>query len=231
MTDCTHPSERRARKASAPRAALVAALLALALAWHPALARADGDPASDVLATQALFLPQDAGATPTQRAQLSALLQTAARRGYPIRVALVASRNDLGSVTALWRQPETYARFLGQELAFVHKGPLLVVMPNGFGLTRLGRPLPAEATLTGVGVPGAGAGLAGAAITAVRRLAAAAGHPLPLPIAQAPRAGASSDAIRWMVLAAGVLAIAVAWGLSLRARPLRFGRRSAQTTP
>ena len=93
------------------RAALVAALLALAWAWHAAPARADGDPASDVLATQTLFLPQDADATPAQRAQLSALLQTAARRGYPIAVALVASAVDLGSMTALWRQPETYAAF------------------------------------------------------------------------------------------------------------------------
>jgi hypothetical protein len=209
---------------------LVAALAALLWAWHPAPARADGDPASDVLATQALFLPQDAGATPAQRAQLSALLQTAAQRGYPIRVALVASRGDLGSVTALWRQPETYARFLGQELAFVHKGPLLVVMPNGYGLTRLGRPLPGQAALTGLGAP-ANAGLAGAAIGAVRRLAADAGHPLPVASVKAPSAGSSSDAIAWIVLAVGAVAIAIAWGLSARARPLRIGRRSAETAP
>jgi hypothetical protein len=205
------------------------ALAAVAWAWHPAPARADGDPASDVLATQALFLPQDAGATPTQRAQLSALLAAAGRRGYPIRVALVASRSDLGSVTALWRQPETYARFLGQELAFVHKGPLLVVMPNGFGLTRLGRPLPGQAALTRLGAPGAG--LAGAAVTAVRQLAAAAGRPLPAASVQAPRASSSRDTIAWIVLAAGALAIAIAWSLSLRARPLRIGRRSAETAP
>jgi len=222
LTDCTHTSERRAWA----RAALVAALFALAWAWHPALARADGDPASDVLATQALFLPQNAGATPAQRAQLTGLLQTAAKRGYPIRVALVASRADLGSVTALWRQPETYARFLGEELAFVHKGPLLVVMPNGFGLTQLGRPLPSQA-LTGLGAPGAG--LAGAAIAAVHGLAAAAGHPLPVSSVQAPRARGSSDATAWIVLAGGAVAIAIAWGLSLRARPLRTGHRSAET--
>jgi len=225
LTDCTHPSELSAWA----RAALVAALIAFAWAWHAAPARADGDPASDVLATQALFLPQDAGATPAQRAQLTALLQNAARRGYPIRVALVASAADLGSVTALWRQPATYARFLGQELAFVHKGPLLVVMPNGFGLTRLGHPPPGESALAALAAPGAG--LAGAAITAVRRLAADAGHPLPVSSVQAPRAGGSSDAIAWIVLAAGALAIAIAWGLSLRARPLRTGPRSAETAP
>src|SRR5438876_1543298 len=118
--------------------------------------------------------------------------------------------------------------FLGQELAFVHEGPLLVVMPNGFGLTRLGRPLPGQAALGGLGAPGTGAGLAGAAIAAVRRLAAATGHPLPAPSVQAPRTSGSSDTIAWIVLAAGALAIAIAWGLSLRARPLRLGRRSAE---
>jgi hypothetical protein len=54
---------------------------------------------------------------------------------------------------------------------------------------------------------------------------------LPVSSVQAPRAGASSDAIAWIVLAAGALAIAIAWGLSLRARPLRTGPRSAETAP
>jgi hypothetical protein len=99
-------------------------------------------------------------------------------------------------------------------------------MPNGLGLTQLGRPLPGQAALA---APGAGQGLADAAIKAVRRLAAAAGHPLPVSSVQAPRAGGSSDAIAWIVLAAGVLAIAIAWGLSLRARPLRTAPRSAET--
>jgi hypothetical protein len=207
---------------------LVATLLVLACAWFAPAASADGDPASDVLATQTLFLPQDAGATPAQRAELSALLAAAGHSGYPLRVALVASRSDLGSVTALWRQPETYARFLGQELAFVHKGPLLVVMPNGFGLTRLGHPLPGQAALNGVS---AGTGLAPAAITAVRRLAAAAGHPLPVQSVEAPRAAGSGDAIAWIVLAAGAVAIAIAWGFSLRARPLRIGGQSAESAP
>ncbi|MBV9006759.1 MAG: hypothetical protein JO181_18980, partial [Solirubrobacterales bacterium] len=52
---------------------------ALALGWSAAPARADGDPASDVLATQLLYLPQDAGVPAAQQAQLGALLQTAAR--------------------------------------------------------------------------------------------------------------------------------------------------------
>ena len=80
-----------------------ATVLWSALITFPTAARADGDPASDVLATQPLFLPQDAGIPTAQQGQLGELLQTAARNGYQIRVALIASRSDLGSVTELWR--------------------------------------------------------------------------------------------------------------------------------
>ena len=81
------------------------AILALACGSFATAARADGDPASDVLATQALFLPQDGGIPIGQQSQLTGLLQAAAQSGYPIRVAIIASKADLGSVTELWRQP------------------------------------------------------------------------------------------------------------------------------
>lgn len=96
-----------------------AAVLRLALVALPASAHADGDPASDVLATQTLFVPQDAGTSIAQQQQLAAIVQTAARRRYPLRVALIASRSDLGAVTELWREPQNYARFLGQELSLI----------------------------------------------------------------------------------------------------------------
>jgi hypothetical protein len=48
-------------------------------------------------------------------------------------VAVIAGSADLGSVTALWRQPAAYARFLDQELSQIFSGPVLVVMPNGLG--------------------------------------------------------------------------------------------------
>jgi hypothetical protein len=94
-------------------------------------ARADGDPASDVLLAQALFLPQDAGVPATEQAQLASLLAAAHHAGYNLRVALIARPADLGSVTALWHQPENYARFLGQEQSLNYTGALLVVMPGG----------------------------------------------------------------------------------------------------
>jgi hypothetical protein len=100
----------------------------------PPAARADGDPASGVLAGQALFLPADAALLLHQQQELTGLLRQAEQRGVRLRVAVIASRSDLGSVGALWRQPSSYARFLDQELSLVYKGPLLVVMPNGLAL-------------------------------------------------------------------------------------------------
>jgi hypothetical protein len=190
---------------------------------HAATARADGDPASDVLGTQALFLPQDAGVPAAQAAQLGGLLRAAAQARYPIRVALIASASDLGSVTELWRKPQTYARFLGQELGLVYKGPLVVVMPNGVGVTGA----PRSSVPDQLGVARSGSPLASAAAAMVVWLASSAGHRLAVPSVAAPAPpAASSDATTWLALAIGAVLIALAWTVSLRARPLRPGRHS-----
>ena len=103
------------------------------------------------------------------------MLKTASGAGFPIRVAIIASRSDLGSVTALWRKPTSYARFLGLELSLAYKQRLLAVMPNGFGFNWPGHsPAAAYARLARIPIkPG---GLFLAAQTAVRALAAAHGH-------------------------------------------------------
>ena len=209
------------------------AILALACVSFAAAARADGDPASDVLATQSLFLPQDAGIPFAQQGQLAGLLEAAARSGYPLRVAIIASKTDLGSVTELWRQPQTYADFLGQELSLVHHGPLLVVMPNGYGVSEGGTPNPAGVSaLAGLRSPGGGATLGTAALAAIERLATAAGHSVPIPAATATATvgGGTSDAVPLVAFAIGAALIAVAWTASLRARPPRVGRRKASST-
>jgi hypothetical protein len=186
----------------------------------PTVARADGDPASDVLASQPLFLPPDAGLSTDQQLELSALLATAGRRGYPIRVALIASADDLGSVTALWRQPQTYARFLGQELSLLHRGPLLVVMPNGYGLYQpTGADTPERSALAGLSP--ARSDFGATTITAIERLAAASGHALPIQTVTVRPAAASSDTVQWLVFAIGAALVALGWTASLRARPLR----------
>jgi len=202
--------------------------LALVMGWTAALAHADGDPASDVLASQPLFLPADAGVTVRRDAQLAALLDAAPRSGYPIRVALVASSADLGSITELWGQPQSYAQFLGQELSFVYSGPLLVIMPGGFGLYRFDRPLAVErAALAGIRPAVPGGGLAAAALLAVPRLAAASGHSLPLVSVQLRSSGpATTGTLVWLTLGVGVVLIAAAWSASFRARPLALRRHA-----
>jgi hypothetical protein len=191
----------------------------LAFTWFADSARADGDPASDVLATQPLFLPHDAGVPQAQQGQLQALLEVARSGGEPIRVAVIASGTDLGSITELWRQPQTYARFLGQELSLSYRGPLLVLMPNGYGVFKqTGLSRAEQAALAGIPAPGARPGAA--ALDAVQRLAASSGHAVALPNASSQSAGSSSDAAPWIVFAIGVALIGAAWTASLRARPL-----------
>jgi hypothetical protein len=229
--DCTDRNHRARVRVPGSIVALVT-VIALAssavLGAFPGIARADGDPASDVLATQSLFLPQDAGISLDQQGQLSALLSAAATSGYPIRVALIASAADLGSVTELWRQPETYARFLGQELSLIYHGPLLVVMPNGFGINGStgASPVATRSTLAAVRITGA-TGLGAAALTAVQRLAANAGHSLQIPAAARPSPSRSTNPIPIIAFALGAVLIALAWVASLRARPPRLSRPRA----
>jgi hypothetical protein len=208
---------------------LVAVLSAGALsaaALAPA-ARADGDPASDVLVSQRAYVPADAGAGAAALAQVQRVVAAAAAGGYPVRVAIIASPADLGSVTALWHRPEDYARFLGQELSLAAPSRVLVVMPGGFGLYQAGRSSAAERAALATRVPGpAGAGLVAAASAAVERLAAAAGVRLPPgaalgSAASRPAGGGGSDLAAWLVFAAGCALVALAWAFSLRARPLR----------
>jgi hypothetical protein len=195
------------------RAALFLAAVA-ALALVPA-ALADGDPASDYLITQPAFLPFDAPVDKSKANELSALLADSAKRGFPIRVAVIATKTDLGAVPVLYRKPQTYARFLGQELFYFYKHNLLVVMPNGFGVYAHG-PSPkgdvaAVAKLTPAGSADGNA-LVAAADRAVRALARRRG--IELAAAPASSGGSSSNHDR-IVLAGGLLALAAAVGASL----------------
>lgn len=187
-------------------------VLALAGAWLAPTARADGDPASDVLASQALFVPQDAGVAEPQRAQLDSMLRALARGGQPMRVAIVASPTDLGSVGALWNHPETYAKFLAGELRLVYRGPVMIVMPDRFAT------FDERTFMSGP----SSAALGATAIAAVRQFAGRAHVTLPPSTATATTAtSGSSNLLPWLVFALGAIAIAAAWAASLRARPLR----------
>ena len=200
----------------------VAACAAVVLALAAGAARADGDPASDVLAAQPVFVPADAGVQPADAAGLAALVREARRAGYPVKVAVVASSYDLGSVTALWRRPQTYARFLGTELSLLYRGRLLTVMPDGIGIYHHGLPVAREQrVLAGVAVDRGN--LAATAAAAVQRLAAADGHRLAEPVvaSPAPARARGTSAAEWAAIVAGLLLVAIAWTVSLRVRPPR----------
>jgi cytochrome oxidase Cu insertion factor (SCO1/SenC/PrrC family) len=205
------------------RCLTVPALAALAVGLGGGTALADGDPASDVLVSQLSFIPSDTGATAAQQAQLTGLLRAAKAAGYPVRVAIIPDAYDLGSVTALWRKPQAYAHFLGIELSYVHKQPLVVVMPDGVGFDWEGhRATPQTAALAKLAHT-TGPGLLSVARSAVTTLAAGAHVKLgATPATTGARAGAKSGAITSAVLVALAVVLAlVALGLAtvLRWRP------------
>jgi cytochrome oxidase Cu insertion factor (SCO1/SenC/PrrC family) len=165
------------------RRAVLALLLALGtLGVLAAPARADGDPGSDVLVYQNLFVAADANVSVPQQLELGGLLSAADKAGFPVRVAIVSQPNDLGAVTALWRKPAAYASFLGTELSLAYAQRLLIVMPNGFGFNWQGHSASAAyQVLGGVRIAPGGAGLATAAQDAVLALARASGVKLAVP--------------------------------------------------
>jgi cytochrome oxidase Cu insertion factor (SCO1/SenC/PrrC family) len=201
----------------------LAALLAAAVAAGaaPGVARADGDPAGTVLVSHRLFLPRDAGASAGQRAQLRNLVRSAGAAGFPIRVAVIARDYDLGSVTALWRRPRTYVRYLSAELAHIHGVPLLVVMPDGLGFSWQGHSPPGEyRLLSGIEV-GPSGGLLAAAEDAVRTLATDNGITISVASRSGPATSSPGSGDAVLAIAAAVAAVLLA---ALAARPALAAR-------
>jgi hypothetical protein len=198
-------------------AALGAAVVVLAL---PAVARANGDPASDYLLVQKLFLPFNAGVDSGSAKQLKALLDAAARDNFPIRVAVILSPQDLGTAFSLYRKPQRYAEFLGLELSFVYRGRLIVVMPNGYGYSVRGRPdAQVSRLLARLPPPGHDAtSEARGAEAAVRKLALASGRTLTL---SGGGGGGSSTKDRITIAAAATAGIALFAGVVLYRRQRR----------
>jgi hypothetical protein len=201
--------------------AATATLLALA-AVVPALA--DGDPASDYLLSQPQFVPPDAAVSDASAQRLAATIAAAHARGFTIRVALIGTRYDMGSITPLWRHPKIYARFLGQELRLVYHGRLLVVMPNGYGASRNGLATPvAQAAVDRLPLPSRSADLGDAAVRGVVALAARAGVVVtPPPPAAAAHHSASRDRLIIALAALGAALVgAAAWFARGRLRARR----------
>jgi hypothetical protein len=180
--DCDRDEERRTR--GPQRRQFAALLLALTLAAlpsavRPSAARADADPPSDVLLLQDVYYPYHPAIAPRLRRQLDDLTARARKAGFPIKVAIVAARADLGGVPLMFGKPALYARFLESEIRNNAPQPLLTVMPNGYGTFATG----ARGTALVAALPHPSSGssadaMARGALVAVEHLASANGHQL-----------------------------------------------------
>jgi hypothetical protein len=208
---------RRYRLAVRTASVLVAAATAVVLIWT-GTAGANGDPASDYLLVDKVFLPFNARPDTGSVKALQDLLDAAAKQGFPIRVAVILRRNDLGTAFSLFNKPQRYAEFLGMELSFLYKERLLVVMPEGFGYAVNGDPRPAvNQVLSSLPAPGDDATKeVDAAIVAVERIARSEGKTITV-------AKSSATRDRLTIAAVVLAALAVVAGV------LMYRRRSAPT--
>ena len=219
---------------------LVAAILAIAA---PGSAWAHGDPASHYLETDALYPSFARQPSVEVQLELLGLLQAAERRGYPVKVALVAGVEDLVEDVAMMQSPQRYAETVASMIDRELEAPVLVVTPYGLGVAgnalRNGvlRPVttPDARRLVGrLEVPAdpQGDDLARTAMAAVRRLSRAAGRPLPAHVPPAARAapptavdavpverGGGEGTVRWVVPACVVVALALVLGYRRRRYP------------
>ena len=202
------------------RLLLVAA--AAALVTVPA-AQANGDPASDVLLVNQVYIGPEVPISNADRDALTKTVAAANERGYPIRVALIPFTSDLGTAVSLWRHPQDYAKFLGSELAFVYTKRLLIAMPSGFGVYHRNRPVTKEQRVLGRIRPGrTPTAVAQQTTKAVRALAAADGITLPV------ESGGGSDwRDRAIIAAVGLVIVTLIAFVAVR----RAGRGRGEAQP
>ena len=122
------------------------------------------------------------------------VLDAAAARGYPIKVVLFANENDTGGEPEPLENTQGYVTSVSDELEAIKplRAPVLVVTPHAYGIggkqprgeartpTQITPPLATQLTRNlPLAEKAEGNALARTAMVAVRRLAAAGGHPLP----------------------------------------------------
>jgi hypothetical protein len=213
-----------------PRRRLVLCLVVTAaLAGVAGSARADIDPASDVLPLQNIFLPYKPKVCTELSSALRNLTTSGKKAGYPVKVAVIGSKADLGGAAYLFGKPEDYAQFLAQELVTYSPDfgttygtqPLLTVMPSGFGIMNGGPK--AGKILKEVAIP-SGAGpneLVRASLNVIPRLAGAAGHPVASPTvaSKCSKSGGGTSVLIFIAPIAVLLIGGVLAGSRLRPRP------------
>lgn len=203
------------------RAARVLCLLLLAGIMLPAVARADGDPASDVLLGQNVFYPYDPPVPIAVQHRLNAVANQAHSARLPIKVALIGGRQDLGVIPSLFGKPQRYAEYLEREISFQGPQPLLVVMHDGYGVE--GFNAPARSAAASLAHPAGPVGhdsiaLARAAMKAIPILAKADGHPLRGQARSASTSNGGGGSNQELLLLVLILAAVIVAALLLLAR-------------
>jgi len=206
------------------RRALRALTVLLVLgAAMPAAASANGDPASDILISDTLYVPYQPPSGAQVR-KLRGVIDAARKAGAPIRVALIQSPQDLGAVPNLFGHPREYAELLRTEITNPvesgqegHKEALLVVMEAGYGTGNVSAEV--DRKLRAIEVP-AGASsdeLAAAAGYGVQELAKATGHPIAATFPK-PEAGEGGGGATVVVLIVVALLVVAAILIVIRVR-------------
>jgi len=175
--------------------AFLAAVIAVLCA--PAVALAHGDPASHYLETGSLYPGFDLQPSQDVELQLMGVIDAAKHAGFPLKVAIVASEADVADNPEMLNKPQEYADYVVGALVGSRvpvDGPVVIVTPVGIGVAG-----PGAEDMASVKTGQGGDALARAAMTAVRDIAAKAGHPLPahIPPAQVaivpPKGGGLPD--------------------------------------
>jgi hypothetical protein len=214
------------------RLLLVLVLVAAVAGTAAGTARADGDPASDVLLSDNVFLSFQSPYGSAEGRALEAIAKEAKEQGFPMRVAVITQIADLGAIGGLYGKAQRYADFLGREITFVYRGTLVVAMngkPGGFGVHGPGATPAARRVLAGMKLPSSSvtaAELARLAAVAIQRVAAASGHNLSIPSTAAGKKKTSTRLLDVFLIAALALA-ALGGGATLLARWLRGGGPAA----
>jgi hypothetical protein len=203
-------------------------VVTLAAGLGARVARADGDPASDYLIGQKVFLSYDAKIPKASQQKLLAAVESANAQGFRVKVALIWTSYDLGAVPQLFRKPRYYARFLDTEDSYWLKTTtrLIVVMPNGLGFAQWKHdPSAGNRALSTIKVTPTPAGMTEAATTAVVKLAAAAGVTVSTngksSAASAPARGGGGSRTEIVAAVVVALVLGVAARLLIRRRAAR----------
>jgi hypothetical protein len=193
--------------------ALLALLLGVAaLAAFAPAALGDADPPSDVLLLQDVYYPYQPPVSDKLRRTLDSVVAQSKKAGYTVKVAMVESPVDLGAIPQFFGRPAAYAPFLGREIAFKSKDPLLVIMPAGMATYNV--TAKAQQAIQGIKVDASkqSNGLVAAAIQAIPKMATASGHPVaavPVPSTGGGKSGGGGTS-PLIVFGAPVLLVALA---------------------